>query len=183
MQQEVNQETNQEGGAQTPEIEIDQARYDQFLYQIEGNQNLSMGIIGGMAAALIGAGAWAAVTVLTNFQIGWMAVGVGFLVGYAVRIFGKGLSNIYGFVGATLALIGCLAGNLFSVCAVISKQEAIPFFDLISRLNPLIIMDLMKATFSPIDLLFYGIAVYEGYRFSFRQVTQEELAGFVKAKA
>jgi hypothetical protein len=44
-------------------------------------------------------------------------------------------------------------------------------------------MDLMKATFSPIDLLFYGIAVYEGYRFSFRQVTPEELAGFVKAKA
>jgi hypothetical protein len=88
-----------------------------------------------------------------------------------------------GFVGATLALTGCLAGNLFSVCAVISKQEAIPFFDLISRLNPLIIIDLMKATFSPIDLLFYGIAVYEGYRFSFRQITQDELAGFVKAKA
>jgi hypothetical protein len=142
-----------------------------------------MGIIGGMVAALIGAGAWATVTVLTNFQIGWMAVGVGFLVGYAVRVFGKGLSNVYGFVGATLALTGCLAGNLFSVCAVISKQEAIPFFDLISRLNPLIIIDLMKATFSPIDLLFYGIAVYEGYRFSFRQITQDELAGFVKAKA
>ena len=28
----------------------------------------------------------------------------------------------------------------------------------------------MKADFSPIDLLFYGIAIYEGYKFSFRQV-------------
>ena len=183
MQQEVNQEINQEDGTQTPEIEIDQARYEQFLYQIEGNQNLVMGVIGGAGAALIGACVWAAVTVLTNFQIGWMAVGVGFLVGYAVRIFGKGLSNIYGFAGAALALFGCLAGNLLSVCAVISKQEAIPLIDLLSRLNYLIIFDLMKATFSPIDLLFYGIAVYEGYRFSFRQITQEELAGFVKAKA
>ena len=183
MQQEINQEVNQEGGAQTPEIEIDQARYEQFLYQIEGNQNLSMGIIGGLIAALIGACAWAAVTVLTNFQIGWMAVGVGFLVGYAVRVSGKGLSKIYGYVGAALSLIGCLAGNLFSIFAIISKQEAVPFFDLILRLNPMIIMDLMKATFSPIDLLFYGIAVYEGYRFSFRQITEEEYAGFVKAKA
>ena len=177
------QVANQEVEAGTPAAEIDQARYEQFLYQIEGNQNLSMGIIGGIVAALIGASAWAAITVLTDFQIGWMAVGVGFLVGYAVRVMGKGLSKIYGYVGAALSIIGCLMGNLFSVIAIISNQEAIPFFDLISRLNLLIVMDLMKASFSPIDLLFYGIAVYEGYRFSFRQITEEEFAGFAKAKA
>ena len=180
--QKVTPEVIQEGEVQTPEIEIDQTQYEQFLYQIEGNQNLSMGIFGGIIAASIGAAAWAAITVLTNYQIGWMAVGVGFLVGYAVRFLGKGLSKIYGYVGAALALLGCLGGNLLSVCGIISKQEAIPFFDLISRLNPLIIMDLMQATFNPIDLLFYGIAVYEGYRFSFRQITEEELAGLVKAK-
>ena len=33
----------------------------------------------------------------------------------------------------------------------------------------------MVATFSPMDLLFYGIAVYEGYKFSFRQVGPEDL--------
>ncbi len=183
MQQVVNQEVDQKVEAQTPEVEIDKAQYEQFLYRIEGNQNLSMGIIGGIIAALIGACAWATVTVLTNYQIGWMAVGVGFLVGYAVRVFGKGLSKIYGYVGATLALTGCLAGNLFSICASISNQEAIPFFDLMSRLKPIIIVDLMKATFHPIDLLFYAIAVYTGYRFSFRQITEEELAGFVKEKS
>lgn len=182
VKQEVNRAVNQEGQAPTPEIEIDQTRYEQFLYQMEGNQNFPMGIIGGIIAASIGAGAWAAITVLTNYQIGWMAVGVGCLVGYAVRVLGKGLSKIYGYVGAALALIGCLGGNFLSVCGMISKQEAMPFFDLISRLNPLIIMDLMRATFNPIDLLFYGIAVYEGYRFSFRQITEEELSGLVKAK-
>jgi hypothetical protein len=26
----------------------------------------------------------------------------------------------------------------------------------------------MEAFFSPMDLLFYGIAIYEGYRFSFK---------------
>jgi hypothetical protein len=33
----------------------------------------------------------------------------------------------------------------------------------------------MQATFNPMDLLFYGIGVYEGYRFSFRQVSQADL--------
>ncbi len=179
----MQEENNKEVLEQTPEFEIDPARYQQLIDQIESNQNLQMAIIGGMIAAIIGASIWAVVTVLTNFQIGWMAVGVGFLVGYAVRIAGKGITKIYGYIGAVLALLGCLAGNLFSVCAIISKQEGIPFLDILMRLNPQITFDLLKATFSPIDLLFYAIAIYEGYRFSFRSITEEELAGVVKTKA
>ena len=37
------------------------------------------------------------------------------------------------------------------------------------------IPDVMIATFSPMDLLFYAIAIYEGYRLPLRQVTEEEL--------
>ena len=36
--------------------------------------------------------------------------------------------------------------------------------------------EIMVATFSPMDLLFYGIAVYEGYRLSFRRLTRDDLA-------
>jgi len=179
----MQQEEHQEVMPEKQEIEIDEMKYQQFINEIEGNQNLHMGIIGGLMAAAIGAAIWAAVTVITDFQIGWMAVGIGFLVGFAVRITGKGISKSFGYVGAILALASCLAGNFFSICAVISKQEAIPFFYLLTRLNPEIITELMKSTFSPIDLLFYGIAVYEGYRFSFRQITEDEMAGLKRAKA
>ncbi len=179
----MQQEEKQDVKAEKPEVEIDEMKYQQFLYEIEGNQNLQMAIIGGLIAGVIGAAVWAAVTVVTSFQIGWMAVGIGFLVGFAVRITGKGINKSFGYMGAILALASCLAGNLFSICAVVSKQEAVPFFYLITRLNPQIIVEMMKATFNPIDLLFYGIAVYEGYRFSFRQITEDELAGLTRAKA
>jgi hypothetical protein len=33
----------------------------------------------------------------------------------------------------------------------------------------------MAITFSPMDLVFYGIAVYEGFKLSFRKVTHEEI--------
>jgi len=179
----MQEENRQEVEEQAPEVEIDQARFQQLLNEIEGNQNLQLGILGGVIAALIGAAAWAVVTVVTGYQIGWMAIGVGFLVGYAVRISGKGIHRIYGVVGSVLSLLGCLAGNLSSVCAIISKQEGIPFLYILTRLNPQIIIDLMTATFGAIDLLFYGIAVYEGYRFSFRRITEEELAGLVRTKS
>jgi len=179
----MQQEENQDVMAEKTEFEIDEMKYQQFINAIEGNQNLHLGIIGGLVAAVIGASIWAAVTVITDFQIGWMAVGIGFLVGFAVRVTGKGISKSFGYVGAILALASCLAGNLFSICVIISKQEAIPFFYLLTRLNPQIIAELMKSTFSPIDLLFYGIAVYEGYRFSFIQITEDEMAGLKRAKA
>ncbi len=76
--------------------EFDQAKLQLMLQEIRGNQNLLFGVVGGMVAAAVGAAIWAVITALTNFQIGWMAVGVGFLVGYAVRMCGKVLIRVLG---------------------------------------------------------------------------------------
>ena len=129
-------------------------------------QNLPMGVIAGLAAAAIGAAIWAMITLITNFQIGWMAVGIGFLVGWAVRIAGKGTTTMFGVLGAVLALGGCLAGNLLTGCVVVSRQLEVGVGDVVARLTPAFTLDLMRAMFSPMDLLFYGLAIYEGYRFS-----------------
>ncbi len=55
-------------------------------------------------------------------------------------------------------------------------SEHASFFSLLTRLNPSLAVALLQATFSPMDLLFYGIAVYEGYHFSFQPLTDAELA-------
>jgi len=155
-------------------VEIDQAKFYMLMQELKENQNLSFGVIGGAIAAVIGATIWAMITAATNFQIGWMAVGVGFLVGFTVRICGKGIDRIFGIMGSVLSLLGCLAGNLFTVCIVVSRHQGIPLLDLLSRLNPEITVRIMTATFSPMDLLFYGIAVYEGYKFSFRKLSKAD---------
>ena len=38
-----------------------------------------------------------------------------------------------------------------------------------------LILEVMVATFSPIDLLFYAVAVYEGYKLSFRQLSMQDI--------
>ena len=111
----------------------DEAQVNFVLDQLRSEQNLSMGIVAGGIAAAVGAGLWAAITAVTGFQIGWMAVGVGFLVGLAVRHFGKGIDKAFGIAGAVLALIGCLAGNLFAICAVIASQEEMAFLEVVSQ--------------------------------------------------
>ena len=150
-----------------------QVASDGLMQGLATEQNLLVGIAAGGVAALIGAGIWALITILTNYQIGWMAIGVGFLVGMAVRIAGKGIDTVFGVVGATMALLGCLLGNLFTLCYFIGIEYEIGTLDVLTQLDLSMVFGLFKETFSPIDLLFYGIAVYEGYRLSFR-VEEEE---------
>ena len=132
--------------------------------------NLPAAIAGGLIAAIVGALAWAAVTITTKFQIGFMAVGVGFLVAWAVRTLGKGRGQVFGVIGAVFALLGCILGNLLSACGFIAADRGQPLVSVALRVlgTPSIAMDILQATFRGMDLLFYAIAVYEGYKLARR---------------
>ncbi len=171
----------------TPENEasdnqIDQLKAAKFFADLKSEQSLPMAILGGLIASLVAAALWGVISYATKFQIGFMAIGVGFLVGYAVKFFGKGMTAVFGIIGAVFSLFGCLLGNILTTIIAASFEESVPVSTILTAFltSPTIIIEILKATFSPIDLLFYGIAVYEGYRFSFRQVSEEEMTSLRK---
>ncbi|HKW44184.1 MAG TPA: hypothetical protein VJN22_00920 [Candidatus Eremiobacteraceae bacterium] len=158
------------------QIGLDQAKVQSFMERRKEEQSLPLALAAGVVAALVGAAIWAVITVTTQFQIGWMAVGVGFLVGYAVQYLGKGMGKEYQYVGALCALLGCLLGNYFVAVGFAAQSLHMDFFALLPRIPVEKIPSLMQDTFQPMDLLFYAIAVYEGYRFSLKRITREELS-------
>ena len=123
-----------------------------------------MGGFAGLAAAIIGAIIWAVVTVTAKAQIGFMALGVGALVGFALRI-GNG-GKLYGILGAFLALFGCILGNYFSLIAFASAEEHVGFFTMLNHADPSKVISAMWEDFMSTSILFYAIAAYEGYKFS-----------------
>jgi hypothetical protein len=175
MTDEMKDEAEEQEVEQEVEQQIDPVRLKYAIEGIRSEQNLGQAILSGAVGALVGAGLWAAITVVTKYQIGFMAVGVGFLVGFLVRKFGKGLDWIFGVVGAVFALIGCLLGNILVVCALISSEESIPLMEILAELDLKLTYEILAATFNPMDLLFYGIALYVGYKLSFRQFSEAEL--------
>jgi len=144
--------------------------------QMRKQQDIFFALIGGLSSAIAGAVVWAAITVVTNYQIGYMAVGVGLLVGFGVRFFGAGVDTTYSVIGAVFALLGCALGNLLSQIHFIAVAESLSYFDVISLLSPSLISTLFAETFSPMDVLFYGLAAWEGFKFAVRPVTDEILA-------
>lgn len=158
-----------------PEMSSEEA-VGNLIRDLQSKQNFTLAIIAATASALIGAALWAGITIATEYQIGFMAVGVGALVGFAVRVLGKGIDQKFGFLGAVFALIGCLLGNLFTQVGFAAIEFEVGFLDILLGLNGEMIVEVFASTFSPMDLLFYGLAVYAGFKFSFHQLNDDQLA-------
>ena len=136
------------------------------IEELNYDSNLILGLIGGAFAMLISAALWGIITYVTEYQISWMAIGVGLFVGIAIQKLGKGKTLIYGISGAVLSLIGCMLGNFFFYNGILAREWEIPFFSVLLAisLDPAAIVELFTMAFDIIDLLFYGVAAYIGFR-------------------
>lgn len=131
-----------------------------------GQERFPMGIIAGIVTGVVCAVLWAAVTLITYYQIGWMAIGVGFVVGFAIRKAGNGVSSKFGVVGAIIALLSCLFGNALIVVGMIAHETGLSYTSAMSGFE----LSYMVETFSVMDLLFYGLAIAAGYKYAFHKV-------------
>lgn len=138
-----------------------------LIEELKLSQSLKGAVVGGFLGAFASAVVWAVVTAVTQYEIGYIAIAVGFLTGFMVRKLGHGFEKHFGYIGAIWSLLGCFVGNILAALIMISIQDSIPFISILNMLKVDIIISIVQNTFDPMDLLFYGIAVYEGYRFSF----------------
>ena len=122
----------------------------------------------GLGAAIVGAALWAVVTVMSNYELGIMAIAVGYLVGQAIILTVKHGNNVLGIIGAACSLFGCLLGNLLTAVGFAARAWHSSYIDVLTHLTPAVATRLFAVTFGYMDLLFYAIAIYEGYRFASR---------------
>ena len=178
MNDDLNPEAMEEAQAEAQPVDEPVITDHQAQMAFEGfqsEQNLTMGTLAGLIASLAGAGVWAAATILTGYQIGFMAIGIGILVGFAVRQLGKGIDQSFGFVGGAMSLVGCALGNVLYITYYVADNQGMSYMDILTQLNFGIMREMLFATFEPMDVLFYALAVYFGYKYAFRQITEQDL--------
>lgn len=141
--------------------------------ELLAEENLPKGMLYAVGASILGAAAWALISVSTGYQIGYMAIGVGFLVGFAMRQ-GKGIRPVFGIIGAVLALISCILGDFFSFVGYIAQDYEVSYMEVLLKADYGELASLMLENLASMTALFYGIAVYEGFKLSFRAQNQPE---------
>jgi hypothetical protein len=150
------------------------------LSKFQSEQDYSKAVLFGLLVGIAGAILWATITVVTNFQIGYMAIAVGAAVGVSMRFMGKGIDQIFGLTGGLIALLSCLLGNFLSIIGFIANAEGLGYFETLLLFDYNFLLPIMQEAFSPLDILFYGIAAYEAYNISFRSFTEKELNDLVE---
>ena len=106
---------------EAPKYTVDENVVREKIESLKLEQSMAGGIAGGVIGGLIGAALWAVITYLSEFQIGWMSVGVGFLVGYGVRLLGKGIDKSFGVVGGVIAFLAVALGNFLAALGFLAK--------------------------------------------------------------
>lgn len=78
---------------------------------------LMLPVIGAILAAMIGGVIWATIAILTEYELGIIAWGIGGLTGYMVAVFAKKQTTR---VHQIIAVIACLAGIILGKYIIIS---------------------------------------------------------------
>ena len=155
-----------EAAIEPPEVEG--MNRDAAIAQLRREKNFALAVPAGIAAALVGAIVWAVVVYVSGYALGLMAIVVGAIVGYAVRAAGKGVDQKFGILGAACSALGWALGTALADVAMLAKLENLPFSTAFEQLGANGTVALFMSAADGMDLLFLGIAVYEGWKFAFR---------------
>lgn len=173
----VNQSQKKSEDNSRTEIELDPNKIRAFRCRISDEQRVLPAVLGGFLTAFLGAVLWTLITIMTAYQINWIAIGVGASTGWVVRKMGRGVSIHFGFISVGCAFFGCILGVILSSIGSISINNDASFFTVFAVVvsEPSVWIEMIQQSLQPLDYLFMGIALILGYRLSFRTTSIEEI--------
>ena len=77
--------------------------------------NMIGALIAGLVAGLVGAGLWAGIAYFTGYEIGWIAWGIGALVGLAVALGAQGGTPATGVMAVLISLVAIAGGKYLAI--------------------------------------------------------------------
>ena len=132
-------------------------------------KDIPMALLGGLVGSIIGASLWALVALISGYQVGFVAIGVGFFAGHGVAMaVSKRKAFFLQIISAIFATFGILLGMMVtSVCEVVKYYSAKNFN--ISYFNSDLWLQVLKnlpKDFNFFSCLFIVIALFYSWRIS-----------------
>ncbi|GAA0304872.1 hypothetical protein GCM10010302_49370 [Streptomyces polychromogenes] len=126
--------------------------------------NIGLGLVLAVLAAVVTAAAYGGIIGATEHQIGYAAVGVGFLIGLAAGRFG-GANPVLPVLSGLLALGAVYAGEIFGTALLISKAAGDKatlseiVFDHFS-----LVQEAWTEELGPLTILFFALGAYAAFQ-------------------
>jgi hypothetical protein len=145
---------------------FDTAAPDTTVQTEPEDKNLVRAIIFGLVAAVVSSVVWYGAVVITGYQLGILAIGVGWLIASAV-VMGSGGKRgpAYQFISVILIVIAMGLSEYLVVRHFLNQElvkRGIEELPLLVSFQAILEMIWLSVKESPLTLLFWGIAIYEG---------------------
>ena len=138
------------------------------------SQSIIKGVVGGILAAVTGGIIWGAIATWTNYEIGYLAIGIGFLCGLGVvYISGGKKGRILQIIATLTSLLGILVGKyiiyFYALKKELIKQNGAAAADSISLFSIKVIsvfFEMLPKMVSPYDALWAILAITTAWKFA-----------------
>jgi hypothetical protein len=127
-------------------------------------------VAAGLVAAIVGGVVWGLIVKWTDYEVGFVAWGIGFLVGLAVVTAARGARGLLLQVVAVLcAFVGILVGKYLSFAWVLQEvaereTQGLMEISVLSTDTVDLFFEELGTVFDWIDILWVGLAVYTAWR-------------------
>jgi hypothetical protein len=124
----------------------------------------------GLVAAIVGGVVWGLIVKWTDYEVGFVAWGIGFLVGLAVVTATRGARGpVFQVVAVVCALLGILLGKYLSFAWVLqevaeSQTQGLVEISVLSTDTVDLFREELDTVFDWIDILWVGLAVFTAWR-------------------
>jgi hypothetical protein len=142
-------------------LEIAQAELDKL--SSTDNNSIFKAFLFSFGAGVLTAVIWAVITVVSNFEIGYLAILIGFGVAYPVQKWMNKRGYIYQAIAVLAALFGVFLGKCLTVIFSLLKLTEFNLDVLQVLVYPEIIFGILSQDISPYDFLWVALAC--GYAF------------------
>ncbi|KPI22305.1 hypothetical protein OV450_1826 [Actinobacteria bacterium OV450] len=126
--------------------------------------NVALGVLAAVVAGLAAAGVYGAIVKATHHEIGYAAVGVGALVGFAAGKAG-GRNAALPVVATLLSVAAVLGGQLFGIALDGAEQLSTGVVEVLTD-HTSEVVDSWKTGLDPLVLLFLAIGGYAAFQVS-----------------
>ncbi len=130
------------------------------------------GAVGGLIAAVVGGLIWGLILQFTEYEVGFIAWGIGFLCAWAVGFFSfKGRGPIFQLIAVFFSIFGILIGKYYGFFYFLKEfitqdygAEAAAEVSVFSFDVLLIFVEYLKDMVDFYDLIFVALAIYTAWR-------------------
>ena len=137
-------------------------------------QSLRNAIMAGLIVIFVFSIIWVSLTTLSNRHFPWFTVILGMMLGYAIRVKGRGLDWRFPTIAAVLAVLGSLCSNIVVAASVTAERESTSTLDILLSVTTLTWPVFFDEQLSVADAFFAVVAAAFAAFYASRKLTRSQ---------